>query len=277
MTLSKKTFSPVQQKILNRIQVNIPFTMLAEKEWQDLFFDAGLNPEIGLAAEALDTFSLAVFQDFAQRFHTQNRTITLHGPFLDLSPGSPDPKIREATAFRFHQLLDAVSVFKPITVVCHAGYDRTRHDFCRKTWCAHAVSAWQWLAKEVHRRGSRLMLENVYEKHPDELLQVLELLNPEYAGHCLDAGHLAAFGKYPLDQWLKHTGKYIGQFHLHDNCGDHDSHLGMGKGNIDFRPVFEFINARSTKPVITLEPHQKEDFLASLVFLEQTDFLSLFP
>lgn len=77
MTFSRKTFSPVQQKILDRIQVNIPFTMLVEQEWQNLFFNAGLNPEIGLAADALDSFSLAVFQEFADRFHARK---TRHHP-----------------------------------------------------------------------------------------------------------------------------------------------------------------------------------------------------
>jgi len=58
MNSQKQLFSPAQQQIIEKIQVNIPFTMLVEKKWQTLFFNSGLNPEIGLAAEALDDFSL---------------------------------------------------------------------------------------------------------------------------------------------------------------------------------------------------------------------------
>jgi len=120
------------------------------------------------------------------------------------------------------------------------------------------------------------MLENVYERDPAELLQVIEQLDPEHIGYCLDVGHLASFCKYPLDKWLNATGKYIGQIHLHDNHGDHDSHLGMGKGSINFGVLFEHIKCMTQKPVVTLEPHEQEDFTASLAYLEQSDFLSLF-
>ena len=276
MALQTEIYTPSQKQILDKIQVNIPFTMLVENQWQDLFFNAGLNPEIGLAAEALDTFSVSDFKEFADRFHARNRSITLHGPFMDLSPGSPDPKIRKITTDRLRQLIDAVSVFKPATVVCHAGYDPARYDFCREQWLEHTVATWQWLGKELCNRGTRLMLENVYEQTPEELLQVLEPLNPDHIGYCLDVGHLAAFGKYPLDKWLDTAGKYIGQLHLHDNFGDHDSHLGMGKGAIEFTTLFDYIRHMSSKPVITLEPHEKEDFMASLAYLEQSDFLSWF-
>lgn len=276
MNTQKLLFSEAQQQIIEKIQVNIPFTMLVERQWQDLFFNSGLNPEIGLAAEAFDTFSLSDFKGFADRFHNRNRSITIHGPFMDLSPGSPDPKVRELTVFRFKQLIEAVSVFKPLAVVCHAGYDHGRYGFCREKWLEYAVNTWKWLGRELHSRGTRLMLENVYETDPAELLQVLEHLDPGHIGYCLDVGHLASFGKYPLDQWLTATGKHIGQLHLHDNHGDHDSHLGMGKGSIDFGLLFGYVRHMKKTPIITLEPHQREDFITSLSFLEQSEDLSFF-
>lgn len=276
MNVQKQLYSFTQHQIIEKIQVNIPFTMLVERQWQDIFFNSGINPEIGLAAEALDNFSLSDFKRFADQFHHRNRSITIHGPFMDLSPGSPDPKIRELTKFRFKQLIDAAAVFKPKTVVCHAGYDHVRYDFCKEQWLEHTVETWKWMGSELFKRGTHLLLENVYETNPDELLQVLEQLDPEHIGYCLDVGHLTTFAKYPLDHWLSATGKYIGQLHLHDNHGDHDSHLGMGKGSINFNPLFEYIKHMTEKPVITLEPHEQEDFIASLAYLEQSNFLSLF-
>lgn len=276
MTANKIAISSDQRRIIDNIQVNIPFTMLVEKTWQDLFFTLKLNPEIGLDAQALDNFGPPAFREFADRFHQSGRSVTLHGPFLDLSPGSPDPKIRELTAFRFRQLVDAVMIFKPKTVVCHAGYDHDRYSFWKENWLKHTIDTWQWLGREISARGSRLMLENVYEKTPEELLQVLRPLNPEHIGYCLDIGHLAAFSKHPLVPWLAATGQYIGQLHLHDNRGDHDSHMGMGKGTVDFEPLFGHAKKMPSPPVVTLEPHQQEDFLASLAYLEKSDFLSWF-
>jgi len=117
-----------------------------------------------------------------------------------------------------------------------------------------------------------MMLENVYETHPDDLLAVLKHLNPAHTRCCLDIGHLTVFGKSPLDTWLSVMGPYVGQFHLHDNHGARDNHVGLGEGCIDFKPVFDFINTLSPPPILTLEPHKKEDFAASLSYLEQCDF-----
>lgn len=276
MSAGAISISPAQRRIIDQIQVNIPFSMLVEKSWQELFFALKINPEIGIDARALDDFGPPAFQEFAERFHAAGRTITLHGPFMDLSPGSPDPKIRDVTRLRFCQLLDAVEIFKPRTVVCHAGYDHERYSFWREEWLDHTIAAWRWLGREIKDRGSRLMLENVYEKNPEELLQVLRPLNPTHVRYCLDIGHLTAFSKYPVDRWIAATGTYIGQLHLHDNRGDQDSHLGMGEGSIDFAPLFHYVRHMDIPPVVTLEPHQQADFLASLAFLEKSEFPSWF-
>jgi len=277
MNHRQTAFTPGQQRILRHIQVNIPFTMLVENQWLKFFTGSRLNPEIGLDAAALDGFSLSAYKDIANTFHQLNRTITLHGPFLDLSPGSLDPKVRDLTRHRLDQLLDAVTVFRPVSVVCHAGYDHTRYGFCKEQWMANTIATWEWMGKALRERGTRLMLENVYETDPAQMVEIFKHLDTTRIGHCLDVGHQSVFGKSPLEKWLTLMGNYIGHIHLHDNAGDRDSHLGMGKGNIRFDPLFAFLKQLPKLPVLTLEPHEKEDFLASLAYLEQSDFLSLFP
>ena len=261
-----------QQEIIRRIQVNIPFTMLVQKEWLDLFLGLGLNPEIGLDAAALDDFSADDFAHIASQFKAQRRSITLHAPFLDLSPGSPDPKIREATRHRYRQLIDAIPIFEPLSIVCHSGYDEDRYSFCKESWMEYCIETLKWLGAEIYHRGARMMLENVYETHPEDLLAVIKHLDPAHTGCCLDIGHLTVFGKNPLDTWINALGPFVGQMHLHDNHGTRDNHIGLGQGCIDFNAVFDFINTLKTQPIITLEPHKKEDFAASLSYLEQCNF-----
>jgi sugar phosphate isomerase/epimerase len=261
-----------QHEIIRRIQVNIPFNMLVQKEWLDLFLGMALNPEIGLDAAALDNFSSDDFAHIAHEFKKRGCAITLHAPFLDLSPGSPDPKVREITRLRYNQLIDTISIFTPLSIVCHSGYDDDRYSFCKDSWMGYCIETLKWLGDEIHQRGSRMMLENVYETHPDDLLAVLKYLNPDHTRCCLDIGHLTVFGKSPLDVWISALGPYVGQFHLHDNHGARDNHIGLGEGCIDFSPVFNFINAMQPPPILTLEPHKKEDFVASLKFLAQCRF-----
>jgi sugar phosphate isomerase/epimerase len=263
------------QEIIRRIQVNIPYTMLIQKNWLDLFLGLKLNPEIGLDAEALDNFTATDFTQIANQFIEQGCTITLHAPFLDLSPGSPDPKIRETTRYRYNQLIAAIPIFKPISIICHSGYDDDRYSFCKESWMENCVETLKWLGDEIYHHGSRMMLENVYETNPDDLLAVIKHLNPLHTRCCLDIGHLTVWGKSPLDTWLSTLGSFVGQFHLHDNHGTRDNHIGLGEGCIDFKAVFDFIDSMPSPPIITLEPHKQEDFEVSLKYLENCRFKSI--
>ena len=274
MSKETNTYTPAQRQIIDAVQVNIPYTMLVEEEWLDLYLSQGFNPEIGIDANALDRFSPAEFAEMASCFHDQGRTITLHGPFLDLSPGSPDRLIRETTRRRYEQLLSAVSVFSPKTVVCHAGYDESRYDFCKEAWLESAVETFTWLGGAMQAKNTRLMLENVYEYTPEMLVRLFSHLDAAHTGCCLDPGHLTAFGNGRLDEWLDALGSRIGQFHLHDNSGTYDTHLGMGKGIIDFKRIFAFMGKTPNPLVVTLEPHTRQDFMISLSYLERHQFSS---
>jgi len=272
MPQQKPSLTIRQQEIIRRIQVNIPFPMLFENDWLDLFLGLGLNPEFGMDAQALDNFGKDEYIRIAGLFKERGRSITLHAPFLDLSPGSPDPKIREATRYRFTQLVETIPIFQPVSIVCHAGYEEDRYSFCKEIWMQYCIETLHWLGKETHQRGSRLMVENVYEIDPNDFLAVISHLDPTHTRCCLDVGHLTAFGKSSLQPWTEAVGAYVGQLHLHDNTGERDSHMGMGQGRIDFKAVFDFIRSLKIPPILTLEPHTQDAFLESLNFLEQNGF-----
>lgn len=255
--------------ILEQIQVNVPFTML-HKKYLSGFIKKGLNPEIGLDASALDRFSLDDFATIARQLQERGLIVTFHGPFMDLSPGSPDPSIEAVTRQRFEQMLRLVPLFKPKTVVCHAGYDWRRYLFMREAWIEMSIETWTWLATRIKDEGARLTLENTYEDGPEDIKILFEELERVNVGFCLDTGHQAAFGSSPLETWLKSLGPYIEQVHLHDNHGREDAHLALGKGTINFATLFDYLRAtREKPPVITLEPHREEDLQPSVAYLEK--------
>lgn len=263
------------RKILDAVQVNIPFRMLVES-YLDLFVLNRINPEIGIDADALDSFARSDFEKIAAAMADFHPRITLHGPFIDLSAGSRDPRIRNVTRQRLQQFLDVVPIFEPVTVVCHAGYDAKRYAFFKQEWTSKSLDTWSWFATELDARGVRLMLENVYEKDPQDLRVLLEGLEKENVGLCLDVGHLWSFGQSTPETWLDALGDFIGQFHLHDNHRGFDQHLGMGRGSIDFEPVWRHLRSgRQPSPLVTLEPHEKKDLVNSLKYLEpHADILS---
>jgi sugar phosphate isomerase/epimerase len=253
--------------IVQNVQVNIPFTMLIES-YLDRFIEYGLNPEIGLDAEALDRFSIAEFGTIAEEFHRRSRTVTLHGPFIDLNPGSPDPAVRRITRRRMQQVLDLVPVFQPRTVVCHANYDNRRYGYFKAEWTDHSLEFWSWMADGLAPYGSQLMLENVFEDGPEDILTIFDNLDRENLGFCLDTGHTAAFGQTDLAGWLKELGSRLGQLHLHDNFGSQDDHLPIGSGTIGFDNLFKFLEeSTSPPPLITLEPHEEKHLWPSLKYL----------
>ena len=255
--------------ILKQVQVNIPFSMLWDR-YADRFLQTGLNPEVGIDSAAMDRFSRADFAAMARRFRQREVTITVHGPFLDMCPGSPDPKVRAVTCERFEQLLELLPLFEPKTVVLHAGYDWKRYGYVREVWLENSLQTWRWMAERLNALGSRLMLENVYESRPEEIRVLFEQLAGLGVGLCLDTGHLTAFGNASVLEWADAMADHLGQLHLHDNHGDNDQHLALGRGGIDFPALFERLAVLyPTPPVVTLEPHEEDALEPSLAYLEK--------
>ena len=251
-----------------QVQVNIPYGMLHES-FLNKFLTNRLNPEIGFDAEALDRFSLEEIGIIAQQIREAGLTSTIHSPFMDLSPGSPDSEVRALARKRLEQVVRLIPLFRPRTVVCHTGYDHKRYWHMREAWVERSLVTWVWLAQAVHNEGALLMLENVYERGPDDMRVFFERLPEDQVGFCLDTGHQNVFSETSLEVWLKSLGAYLKQLHLHDNCGVNDEHLAPGKGQIDFVSLFNQLSSADIRPVVvTLEIHREEDLKPGLEYLE---------
>lgn len=256
-------------KILRNIQVNVPFTMLYDA-YLPRFLESGFNPEIGFDADALDRFSPEDFRSVAVKILERGLSVTMHAPFMDLSAGSPDREVRRVTKHRFQQLVQLIPVFRPKAVVCHTGWDEKRYRGLREAWLHHSLEMWRWMEESVRKEDALLVLENVYEHEPADLLGLFEKLKGTRVGFCLDTGHQAAFSRVGLSQWLKEMEGDLVQLHLHDNDGGYDDHLALGKGTIDFSAVFRHLKEKDVpQPIITLEPHREQDLWPSLEYLEQ--------
>lgn len=257
------------QWLIDKVQINIPWTMLYESHL-DRFIQQKINPEIGFSFDALENYSISDYRSVAERLHKHGLNITLHAPFQDLAPGSPDPAIRSITRHRFTQLLNLLPVFNPITVVCHTGYDWKRYWPMTESWIENSLEVWSWLGAKILDQGGQLVLENVYEHTPEVIRRLIEGLTPQNVGFCLDIGHLTVFGRSPLEQWIDVLGPHLRQVHLHDNGGDQDDHLALGNGSINFSHLFKLLSSEKTEPpVITLEPHREQDLWPSLEYLRK--------
>jgi sugar phosphate isomerase/epimerase len=249
--------------LLKQVQVNAPYRQLVDY-YLELFVKYGINPEIGFDAAALDTYSEAAMGEVARLLAANGRTVTFHGPFMDLAPGGIDETIRKATAQRLQSTLELVPLFGPPSIVFHAGYDASRYHAQRAEWLSSSMVTWETLTRMAEKMRVVIHLENVYEQTPEMILALLEKMSSEYLGFCLDLGHMNVFGEVPLTEWLDALGPYLKEVHLHDNDGRSDAHEPIGSGTAPFEELFQYLQGKKLKPLVTLEPHEEATLWKSL-------------
>lgn len=236
-----------------RVQVSIPLQMLTDRLEEVLA--ASINPEIYFSAASLDSLDDAVVKDIAKALKGRGLRSTVHGPFMDLSPGGVDERVREVTVERFMALLRAALPLSPAVIVLHASYDEKRFDGDVNLWLSQSLKTWAPVVDEAEKRGMTIAVENTFEYGPAEMKLLIEEVGSDNFGVCLDAGHINAFSRAGMDRWFSGIGAYVKEVHIHDNSGARDEHLPIGDGNIDFSRFFGLLRGFSPEPVYTIEPH----------------------
>lgn len=236
-----------------RVQVNIPLQMLTDRLEEVLA--SSINPEIYFSAASLDSLGDAVIRDVAKALKGGGLRTTIHGPFMDLSPGAVDERVREVTTDRFMALMEAVLPLSPEVIVLHAAYDEKRFDGDVSLWLSQSLKTWTQVVAEAEKTGLTITVENTFEYGPAEMKLLIEEVGSDNFGVCLDAGHINAFSRAGMDEWFSGIGAYVKEVHIHDNSGTRDEHLPIGDGNIDFNRFFGLVGEFSPEAVYTIEPH----------------------
>ncbi len=280
LSLIKMCENPLMPKtdyknITARCFINAPWYDLKNR-YLELFLHHGIQPEIGLEGLCLYNESPHEFSRIAVALNEADLSCTLHAPFFDLAPGALDPEILRVSRSKLKKAAKLIQVFKPLSIVCHLGFEENKQGYKRKEWLKIALATWNELEEVAAANGCLLMLENTYETSPDIHETLLSQLNPATSGFCMDTGHLMSFAKTSWKDWLPRLSPWLGQLHLHDNNGASNEHLGLGQGSFDFVELFQFLSASALRPLITLEPHSEKDLWHSLEYLKNTRLLDTF-
>jgi sugar phosphate isomerase/epimerase len=188
--------------------------------------------------------------------------LSIHGPFMDLSPGAVDPKVRKITIKRFSKTLEIAEVLKPRAIVFHSGYDKWKYDGRVDIWLEGSLQTWKPINKMAADIGVKIAVENIFEDDPLHLGLLSKEMASENFGLCFDTGHFNLFSKLPLTEWLGIIKPYLKELHLHDNSRNADDHMAIGDGNFDFVTLFNEIQGIDC--VYTLEAHNVKDAMTSL-------------
>lgn len=247
----------------NRLFAHIPYHFLREN--LSLVVERRINPEVFLPGEVLDTLIPEELGAIAAGLEENGLRATMHGPFMDLNPGSVEPFLREATLHRFRQALDAAAILRPRVIVLHPGYDKWRYGGSQDAWLKHSVDSWRNVLDRAEKIGCVIAVENIFEEEPATLRALLEMFDSPLLRHCFDVGHWNMFKKVGMEEWFAELGPFIAETHIHDNFGIKDDHAPLGEGNIDFELFFSLMKRYAPDAAWTIEAHSREALERSLV------------
>lgn len=240
-------------------QIHVPYEKI--REHIDFIKKFRLNLEIYFQSETLDSIkedsivALLDSLDYSPLF-------TIHAPFMDLSPGAVDSKIRKATMERLNQVLDIAEILKPSVIVFHSGYEKWKYALKIEPWLKQSLLTWREINSRAEELGVKIAIENIFEDNPENLKILMESIDSENFGLCFDSGHFNLFSSISLIDWLREIKKYIIELHLHDNDKTSDQHLSIGEGNFDFKTLFEELKENNC--IYTIEARSPEMVLKSI-------------
>ncbi len=242
--------------------ISVPINYLDLEK--DLIEKYKFNLELKIFGNDLDSINFNKFYKWSEYVKTLGIKYTFHAPFIDLSPGGFDEKIRKATEERFVRILDLAVIFEPINIVFHPGFNEIIHGQFFELWVERATITWKNILNYAEEINVKFSFENIFEKDTRVLEKLLEIAESPLAGICLDVGHHNVFSKKDVEDYFKVFNEKIFEIHIHDNNGDFDWHKAVGEGNIDFHKVFKLAEKYCPNAIITLEPHDKETLFKSL-------------
>ncbi len=268
-----------QARFPQRVFISMPFKKL-NAHTLALVKEHRFDLEVGIDHAALDSFSREEFARVAGELRDAGLATTVHAPFQEIFPGAPDRLVREASCARLDAAFTLAPLFAPASIVVHLNFEYRRFGFVHRDWIARTADALERYAELAAGMNALVCLENVYEESPAIFGEVFSRVTAPNVRHCVDVGHLAAFSKIGVREWLDANGRYAAQFHLHDNDGSADRHWPVGRGTVDFRAVRDFMAGMDRAPLVTLEPHTEPDIFATLEGFRNAGFpevLAKFP
>jgi sugar phosphate isomerase/epimerase len=196
--------------------------------------------------------------------------ITLHGPFMDMAPGSPDPRIKQITIERYQHSIRIAAEAGAEVIIFHANFIAAIHNIeYRIGWHKRNLDFWEAMAEYAGRYGVTIAVENMWEFDPDIICDVLKEIDHPYLRACLDVGHAHLFRNEDIsfESWLATVQPWLVHTHINNNDGKIDVHRGLHDGVLDYDYVLDMIRALPNQPTITLEMDNVEDMKASLSYL----------
>ena len=190
----------------------------------------------------------------------------LHAPFNELFPCAIDRKARSLATERYRQAIDLAKSYGATKVVVHGGYNPWIY---YPVWYTEqSIIFWKEFLREDP--GMEIVLENVLETDSQWLLDIVKGVDDKRLKLCLDIGHVNAYSKIPLNDWLENWAPHISHFHIHNNDTSWDTHSPLAEGTIPMKDLLEKAYLLCPDATFTLELMEAE---ASVKWMADNDLI----
>lgn len=241
--LSLKTFS---------VKKAISLTKKLEGNTLELFGDMTLFYN-GRFCEKPETIC-----DFAEK---NDIFLTMHLPYIDINISSFNDEIWKES---YNGILRALEYGYKAGVkraVLHSGSVPLKHRIICLFAKRRLKKALEIILEKAERYEIEITLENTYFDENDIFTGVDDFKKfvESFRGKlkvCFDFGH-ANVSQQGIDYSLNILRPFITHMHVHDNHGERDEHLSIGKGSIDYAKYIDYI--RNFEGSIILEINSLKD------------------
>ncbi len=180
--------------------------------------------------------------------------LVFHGPFNELFPCAIDPKARALAAQRYRQAAALAKNYGAQKLVIHGGYHP--YVYYPQWYVEQSIEFWKAFLQEDP--GLQIVLENVLEKEPQWLLDIVKAVDDPRLRLCMDVGHVNAYSPVPVMEWLKLWSPYLSHFHIHNNDGSWDTHSSLDQGTIPMAQLLDAAQTLCPEATFTLELVESE-------------------
>lgn len=175
---------------------------------------------------------------------------SMHGPFLDLKPASPDKDIRMVSYNKYKQALTIAKELNLDYIVFHSQINPYINDPIMTDLNNYmARQFWHEILMEIDYQGI-VLLENIFEETPYMLKDLIDRIDLPNVKVNFDLGH-ARLGTVSMEKWFKVLRDDIAYIHLHSNDGVYDQH--KMPTDVELLAMLNLLNKYNLNPVISLE------------------------
>jgi len=190
--------------------------------------------------------------------------ISVHSPFIDIDIASLSDQIRQTSLKRLKKSISLSGELDSPIWVFHSGLEnRLSRFYSDLSWEMNLKSVRELLAF-AKQRNVQITIENGLATSSFLLSSVEDFdrfyndLREEELGLTLDVGHANINGQ--IFRFIDRYAEKIVHIHLHDNHGDSDEHLGVGRGNIDWAEVIQALYEKNYRGALIIESEKDIEY-----------------